>query len=226
MTGNEALEELRVNILRDTSDSVAGESDQLFSDDALIRYIDEGVKKFLFLTRLAAFNSGAVCEIALESGTDSYLLDESVTSVLSVRLADAPALTAEGSDALASLPPQSGTPRLYALTEATRILRVYPTPDDTVDGSVLTLRVLSTGVKSLTNTPDALSRPLPVPDIFALDVLEWAAYRALRNHDADAEHMAKATAHKQRFDDAVTAGRDYAREIRRVEFKFSPNTRW
>ena len=226
MTGNEALDELRVNILRDTSDSVAGESDRLFSDDTLVRYIDEGVKKFLFLTRLAVFNSGTVCEVALESGTDSYMLDESVTSVLSVRLADSPALVAADSSTFGSLPAMSGAPRMYLLTEATRILRVYPTPDDTVDGSVLTLRVLSTGTKSLTNTSDSLSRPLPVPDLFALDVLEWAAYRALRNHDADAEHMAKSAAHKQRFDDAVAAGRDYAREIRRVEFKFSPNTRW
>ena len=71
-----------------------------------------------------------------------------------------------------------------------------------------------------------MSAELDLPALFHLDVLEWAAYRALRNHDADAENMGKAEQHRQRFDQAVTEGRDYARSLLNREIRFSPKTRW
>lgn len=42
----EWLEELRENVLRDVSDVLGSSSVELWSDATLVRYLDEGYKKF------------------------------------------------------------------------------------------------------------------------------------------------------------------------------------
>jgi hypothetical protein len=61
---------------------------------------------------------------------------------------------------------------------------------------------------------------IEVPEDFALDALEWAAYRALRNWDLDAQDRAKAEQHKTRFEEAC-------RECRLdIERKLANNVQW
>ena len=45
MNLGDLLEELRENILHDRSDRIAGDTDQLWSDRTLVRYINEAERK-------------------------------------------------------------------------------------------------------------------------------------------------------------------------------------
>ena len=235
MTGEDALKELRDNILRDRSDSVAGASDRFWSDAQLVTYINDGVDRFLSLTRLSLDNSSAVTTVTLESGVNTYKLDSRVIRVLSATMAGRAPMTPTSFDTLGGSPghtveaqyrmaSQSGEPRFFALDEAAGTIRFYPVPSDAEAGVEVALRCTRLAFKRL--SVESLGAELDLPALFHLDVLEWAAYRALRNHDADAENMGKAEQHRQRFDQAVTEGRDYARSLLNREIRFSPKTRW
>ena len=83
----EWLEELRENVLRDVSDVLGSSSVELWSDATLVRYLDEGYKKFCKGTLLLRdATTRAVTQITLASGTDTYPLHKSVLSVISARL--------------------------------------------------------------------------------------------------------------------------------------------
>jgi hypothetical protein len=60
-----------------------------------------------------------------------------------------------------------------------------------------------------------LSAPAEIDEDWQLDMLEWAAWRALRNWDLDAEDRKKADQHKTRFNEAVAECRHEV-EIRKM----------
>lgn len=235
MTGEDALVELRDNILRDRSDSVAGASDLFWTNSQLITYINDGIDRFLSLTRMVIDNASALTTITLETGVDTYKLDPRINRVLSASLSGRAPMTPSSFDALGGSPGHTvaarygsssftGEPRFFSLDEATGFIRFSPIPGEAENGVDVVLRCTRTAHKRL--TADNLSGELEIPSLFQLDVLEWAAYRALRNHDADAENMAKAEKHKQRFDEAVAEGRQYVSGLINREVRFAPKTRW
>jgi hypothetical protein len=75
------------------------------------------------------------------------------------------------------------------------------------------LRVSRLPLVPFTNKTISLASELP--EDWQLDMLEWAAWRALRNWDLDAEDRKKADQHKTRFDDAVKECRHEV-EIRKM----------
>jgi hypothetical protein len=90
---------------------------------------------------------------------------------------------------------------------------VHPAPGADEDGTVLHLRVVRLPLCGY--SVDKLQRESELPEDYHLDVLSWAAYRALRGFDADTGAPTSADAHKLAFEEAV---RQAIRDTRRKLF--------
>lgn len=232
------LDELRGNILRDVSDALGGASDKLWTDETLVRYINEGYRRFCRRTLLIRdATTPGVTQIVLVAGVDRYELHEDVLSVLTARIqGNAYDLRKTTHDSLAGAvgnsdlavmviaPMVDQEPRWFAMDEENRILRVSPNVGTAFDGRILQLRVARMPAAVLT-TAD-LTAELEVSEDYHLDILEWAAYRALRNHDVDVENIGKATSHKNRFNEAVDEAEKDSRRAMFAPVEFILNSRW
>lgn len=230
MTLTGLIEELRSNILRDVSDAVsADELDHLWSDQSLTNYINDAYFRFCQRTQyIQDASTQAVCEITLVAGQVDYPLHEAIIQVLSVEYGNVilplrsaneymgrPADTVGRSPVRRCDPPYlSGAVPDYEIGT----LRVLGTPLAEHDGQTLQLRVTRYPLTRL--SLDDAETQLEIPERFHLDMLEWAAFRALRNHDPDGEAMAKASAHSTRFERAIQEVRAErrARTMTRIGF--------
>jgi hypothetical protein len=241
MTLDEQLEELRFNILRDRSDLIAGDTDSLWTDETLLRYIKDAERRFARRTLvLRDATTPEVTQLRLKANIQTYPLHPSVIAVLSARYTDTSgtpydlnrsghAIITQASPIetvifdpadpyTSQLPP--GPPLAYFTDETlvfarqSRVtLSVYPVPSATEDGTVLSLRTIRLPMTEYTKK--CLDRESELPEDYQLDVLEWAAYRAQRTFDGDAGAPTSAEQHKQAFDDAVAAA---IRETKRKTF--------
>jgi hypothetical protein len=236
MTLGEELDELRKNILRDLSDLVSGNSDSLWSDDTLIRYIKDGERRFARQAMCIRDGVTAVItQIKIKTGVTKYPLHPSVFAVMSARY-DTDTFDIQRSghallnqftppefltyDPSTGFNPQPGRPIAFT-TDETLILSpngqvtlgVYPPPAADQDGKILYLRVIRfpLTIYSL----DTLDAESEIPQDYQLDCLEWAAYRALRHFDADAGAAVPADKHKDAFDEAI---KNAHKELKRMMF--------
>lgn len=222
------LDELQHIMLRDVHNAVQGTGSTLWTPVSLVRYLDEAHKRFASKTKcIVDATTPEITEIVLAAGQSSYEMDESVLHVLNARL-----LLLEGhveldptSDYHQSskrsdhvniaprvIPTSQGIPLFYSYDETHRI-KVYPTPRDEDAGLVLKLRVqrLPLVEFALDEAGDALDVAPEIPAEYHLELCEWAAYRALRNHDTDGENLPKATTHRNSFERAVADCREETR---------------
>lgn len=232
----EELDELRRNILRDRSALVAGANDSLWDDTTLLRYIKDGERKFA--RQALCIRDGttpAVTQIKLKVGVTTYPLHASVIAVLSARWnTDAFDIQRSGHALVSQFTPpefltydpstgfnvQPGRPIAF-YTDETLVyassgkvtLSVYPVPSALEDGTILNLRTIRNPMTVY--SIDNLSANSEIPEDYQLDCLEWAAYRATMNHDADAGDSVKAQTHKDAFDRAVLECRT---ELKRTMF--------
>lgn len=209
------VSELRENILRDTSDTVnANPSNYLLSDKSLVRYINEAQQKFATRTLCLRDESTAeVCNITLVAGQAAYDLDKRVVAVYGAASSDNKLHLQRTTYASMTGAPdvpygdawntraQDGRPHLFYTDRETGRIGIYPAPDAEHDGRTLVLRVGRLPLYDL--TPDNLDAEPEVPSQWHMDLLEYAAWRALRNHDSDLENLQKASAHKKAFEDVV-----------------------
>lgn len=237
MTLSEQLDELRNSILRDRSDIIAGDKDSLWSDETLIRYIKDAEHKFTRETLcLRDSTTLQVTRVKLRAGVKLYTLDKSIISVLSARYDTSESdLARSGHSVVNAHVPTSypsfnpaatyhfppGDPIAYQ-TDETLVtmggnfgvsLGVFPAPGVTTDSKYLYLRVIRQPIVGY--GIDCLDRESEIPENYQLDVLEWAAYRALSTFDADAGAPTTAAAHKAAYQEAVKA---CVREIKRMMF--------
>lgn len=225
MTLGEMLDELRGNILRDRSDIIAGDSDALWSDKTLLSYIRDGARRFAREVMYLRDGSvgGPYTTIKLKAGVRDYPLHKDVFAVLSARDSTKQYDLSRTGHALVQMrQPQDtfiidptdaglippGEP-LGFYTDETDVyaaqkrvtLSAYPIPDTDTDGRVVNLRVVRLPDDCF--EPDQLDAYPEIPEDYQLDVLEWAAYRAQRNRDADIGDGANADAHRAAFEDAI-----------------------
>lgn len=236
MNLQEKLDELRSNVLRDTSDLIAGDVDSLWTDETLVRYIKQGELRFARQTLcLRDGTSAQVTQVKLKNGTHYYPLHPSVLGVLSARYdTDNFDLARSGRAILNQIQPPEfltfdptanyaippGRPSAFMTDEtlvfatAGRVtLAVYPDPGPDQDGKLVNLRVLR--LPLMKYDMEHLNVESEIPESYELDPLLWAAYLALNNFDADAGARDAADKFKTRFDDAVA---NCVRETKRKLF--------
>ena len=171
-------------------------------------------------------------------GADTYTLHKSVLSVLSARHQDVgqdlTRVTHETGITISNEFTETfqlntlntiGMPTAFSTDEGldpTRNhairMRFFGIPDSTQVGKIVYMRVIRVPIKKLTF--DDLDANHEIPEEYELDMIEWAAWRALRNWDIDSEDRAKAEQHKKRFNEAVIECR---RDVIRKTF---PALRW
>jgi hypothetical protein len=218
----DALDELRGSILRDVSTKKIGPDDQYWSDTALVGYINEAQRRFARRTFcLRDSINPEVTQFTIAKAIDQYTLHPKIVFVQGVRLLGDPMDLTRITHNVSWIPSDNQSdvfstvvvdrpnrPIAFSTDEGIDldndhaiILKLYPTPDDTTDGAICTLRVSRLPLNDLTLKD--LKAPLEISDDYAYDMLEWAAWRALRNWDIDAEDRNKAKQHRDRFDEAV-----------------------
>lgn len=227
----ELIDELRVNVLRDDAELASGPSDELWSDETLVRYINDAQQRFARRTLcLRDSSTPEVVEVPLVSGTASYVLHKSVLAVVSARYnTDSYDLTRVGRAVIAVVRPEDndwfdannvssmtpGRPLAVSTDESLDVdskavtLTVYPTPSATEEGNIIYLRTARLPIDDF--TIDKLSATCELDDTYQLDMLSWAAYRALSNSDIDG-HSSAADKHEQRFNAAV---QEVLKDVRR-----------
>lgn len=226
------LDELRGNVLRDDAELASGPDDRLWSDETLVRYINDAMQRFARRTLLLRdASTPEVVEVTLAAGVATYDLHESVLAVVSAsyedevvdlqRVGRALLTTYQPTDppwfdpnAVSELTP--GKPRAFATDETLVVdtkggvhMRVWPTPSASEDGTTIFLKVarLPLAPFDVNKTTDECE----LPDPYVLDMLAWAAYRAFSNSDIDG-HSAAADKHEARFEKAVA---EVLKDIRR-----------
>jgi len=236
VTPIELLGELRRNILRDVSDAVsADDADYLWSDPSLMLYINEGYFRFCQLTEyLHDATTPAVCVYPVVLGQIDYPLHPSVLRVVSAAYNDKLLPVVSHDFSTGDLSDFSGLASPHAFSGAgvfavvpdyeTGSLRLMGTPTAEDVGKEITLRVTRYPLAKLTlEAPDVGPE---IPERFHLDMLEWAAFRALRNHDHDGENMAKASAHSTRFERAIEEVKQEVKARRFSRMGYTGSWRW
>lgn len=249
MTLGDLLDELRSGILHDFSDQVSGASDQLWSDERLVRYINEAHRRFA--REALVIRDGVTpqcCQVTTVAGQTNYSLDKSVIAVLSVRMVgdntDLPRAGHSDFDTyrepdtyyfnpsqLSQFPP--GKALAYDTDETMVMddkgtwsgvnLRLFPGIAAPYGGIVANLRVIRLPLSDL--RLDNLDAVPEVPEDYHLDMLDWAAYLALRIVDMDEGQPDRSKDFKKTFEEhIVTAQRNMKRKIQpRAQWRFGNN---
>lgn len=223
MNLTEGLDELRVGILRDSSSLKSGPPDAYWTDARLVNYIDDAHKRFARRTFcIRDDTTPEVTQLTLDSSVGVYTLHRSVMKVETarheddmqdmVRITHYHAINVQNEateDFQFAIVTAPGKPTRFSTDEgidpdkghAIR-LRLLGVPDTTQTGKIVYLRVIRQPLKRVT-LENADEYRFEIPEEYQLDMLEWAAYRALRNWDIDSEDRTKANEHKERFEAAV-----------------------
>lgn len=231
MTLGELLQLLRGSILNDRSDRTSGSSDYLWTDETLVTYINEAQRKFAAQGLvLRDATTDEVTKITLVAGQATYTLHDSVLAVISAKREDQDAdLARVGHGVLAAYRAPSdswvdpatfqalpaGPTLAYSTDEGLQSvdtdslsqisLRVHPTPSAAQAGKVLRLRVVRKPLDKLSvGSPSATPE---IPEDYHIEMLDWAAYLALRIVDDDAGSPRRAADFKATFEENVRKAR-------------------
>jgi hypothetical protein len=241
------LGELRRNILRDVSTAASGRDvdDSIWTDDTLLLYIRDAEEKFASRTLcLRDSRSTEATRLTLVEGQDDYPLDRRVVAVLTAQydtqivLGRAGWATRFGSDAQLtpntsySEPQESGAPRIFYTDRDAGYLGVYPIPSAAEAGKTIRLQVARLPLVPLTK--NNLDAEPEIPHQWHLDLVEWAAWRALRNHDPDLDNDANDIAlvrskfeqHRTRFEAAVEECKREMKQLNVQQVVFGPRANW
>lgn len=234
MTLGELLTLLRESILNDRTDRVKGTSDYLWRDSTLVTFIDEAQRRFAVRSlALRDATTDEVTKVVLKAGQTTYPLHTAVISVMTAKRAARDAdLTRVGhsifsaymspTDAFQDPASYTGIPpgetRLWSTDEAVNdifgdsfsqiSLRVYPAPTAAQEGDVIRLRVIRKPLAKL--VPSALGAVPEIPEDHHIEMLDWAAYLALRIVDDDAGAPKRAAEFAASFESHVTEARKLA----------------
>lgn len=226
---SDLLDDLRDNILNDRGTST-GDDDKLWSDATLIRYINEAQRRFAkrsFVIRDS--RNTEVVDVTVLEGVTEYDLHPSIIAVISAKIEDATTdLIRVGHTVLGQYTTQNSViypsafeqaspaaPMAFATDEtlvedddgtvATVSMRVFPTPRAEDAGTVIKMRVVRMPLDDLTT---ANRNAIPeVPADHHMEMLDWAAYLALRIVDNDAGNAKRAQEFANSFESHVVEAR-------------------
>lgn len=234
MTLEQLLSLLRGAILNDRTSRVSGSSDYLWTDEELVIYMNEAQRRFA--TQGLVLRDGTSPEatrITLVAGQSSYDLHESVLAVLSARVSSQevdlqrvghsvlnayrqPTESWIDPSSLTTMPP--GAPVAFSTDETLSLddydslgratLRIHPVPSAELAGTIIQLRVVRKPIEQL-QLSDLQASP-EIPADHHLEMLDYAAYLALRIVDDDAGSVKRAADFKATFEENVTEARKSA----------------
>lgn len=223
------LDELRQNILNDRGTST-GDDDKLWSDATLVRYINEAQRRFAkraFVIRDS--RTTEVVNVTVREGVTEYDLHPAIIGVITAKIDGAQTdLIRVGHTVLGQYTTQNSIilPSAFELTSpaapmafstdetlveddegttAVVSMRVFPTPRAEDDGTVIKLRVIRMPLNDL--KLDQLSEVPEVPADHHMEMLDWAAYLALRIADTDAGNPKRAQDYANSFEAHVVEAR-------------------
>ncbi len=234
MNLGELLQLLRGSILNDRTDRVSGTADYLWTDETLVTYINEAQRRFCTQGLvLRDATTDEVTKITLVEGQSTYVLHDSIIAVVSAKLETQDAdLTRIGHSVLAAYRPPTeawidptvyhglpaGPTLAYSTDEGLQALdtdslsqialRVHPAPAADQDGLILRLRVVRKPLEKLVSVDRSASPE--IPEDHHLEMLDWAAYLALRIVDDDAGSPKRAADFKATFEESVRQARTLA----------------
>jgi hypothetical protein len=217
------LSELRENVLRDDAELASGPNDKLWSDETLVRYINDAMQRFARKTLLLRdASTPEVIEVTLATGVSTYDLHESVLAVVSASYEDEQIdLGRVGRSLLTTMEPYDppwfdpndpavmtpGKPRAFATDETLVVdtkggvhMRVWPAPSATENGTTIFLKVARLPLVEF--DVNKMTADCELHNMYVLDMLAWAAYRAFSNSDIDG-HSTAADKYEARFEKAV-----------------------
>lgn len=192
-----------------------------WSDTALYGFLGEGQDKFCEDT--GYFRDARSFTIELESGTSLYEVPDRIIEILSIwygykKLTKIPT----GSDFDAADTDWSvtlGVPTHWRLDEDSGYVVLYPTPSAAVDGERLTLKVWR---YSLNDLGTGEHEP-ELPSRLQRACIEWAAYKALSDHDAETQDPVKADDHLDNYKIYVRDGLAAFRRTHGIEASVGSN---
>lgn len=245
MTLRELLDELRTNILRDISSAADGrvKDGATWTDAALLRYIRDAEAKFVSQTLcLRDSRTPEITQITLIAGQSEYDIDLRVVSILAAQLDSRVVLGRTtwagrfGADPSLSpntsytAPGESGQPRIYYTDRDSKAIGFYPEPSASNAGKVVRLQVARMPLAPLSGMDDVSE----IPEQYHLDLVEWAAWRALRNHDPDIDGAnevlallrARTEQHRTRFEAAVAECKREFKYLNVQQVDFAPRANW
>lgn len=214
------LAELRENVLRDDAELASGPNDQLWTDETLVRYINDAVQRFARKTlSLRDASTPEVVEVSLATGVSTYVLHESILAVVTARYdTDTVDLHRIGRSAVMLAVPHEdppwfdpsavaaatpGRPLAFSTDETMDVdvkqavtMTVYPAPTAAENGKIIYMRTARLPLVAF--DINELDAECELPEAYQLDMLEWAAYRATRNSDIDG-HSSASERHEARF---------------------------
>jgi hypothetical protein len=229
MNVSELLFELRHNILHDRSNQVSGDgNDRLWSDATLVRYIDEAQRRLARLSFIMVdHRNEETCILQTVAGQAEYDLHPAVLAVVTARLDGENGdllrvgQASVGGYQLPGVQPSMGQnvpglpegPALAFQTDGGLAeddygslsvvnMRIFPTPAET---QTIRLRVIREPIYRL-STDDLEAIP-EVPEHHHLEMLDWAAYLALRIVDVDAGSPNRAKDFQRSFASTVALAR-------------------
>ena len=223
MTLGDLLTELRENILHDRSDQTGGPSDRLWSDETLTNYINQAYYRFATEALCLRDNvASRLTQFFTVAGVDKYVLDPAVLAVISAQMVgDRGDLVRAGHsefntgyrpdpyffdpNSAAQLPP--GKPMAFSTDEGLAetddgavsaiTVRLFPIPS--ADHALVTVNLR---VVRLPSGPLVDPQDVPeLPERHHLEMLDWAAYLALRIVDHDLGDVGRAQEFRASFED-------------------------
>jgi hypothetical protein len=178
MTVAELLRHARESYLRDAA------APFLWSAQELLRYLNEAQVLFARHTHILMDDASDFTTITSAPGVTRYALDPRIVFVSEVYDDTGRRLLA-ASRAKAPRTPFQGKPRHYTLDASVSTLRLLPTPDDVYEFNLVVARTPLKPLVTEYDTPE-------IPEAYHLSLLDWVAYKALRNNDTEGSNVTAA----------------------------------
>jgi len=238
---SELLEHLAADYLDDRSEMLEGDPDSLWSDKLLVRWLNRAQDILCRRSWVIIDKDHAQAgTIVLKTGVATYPIHKSVLRVLSVIPEGSVSSLSNFDDALltnprpytdtweyaTTQPAATGAPMGYSTETGTRLLRVYPTPTATENGTKLLMRVARMPVCYL--DVSKLDAEPEVPAEYHLALCDYAAGKALTQPTVDSADKATGRALKEEFMQLVGEARQDRQRasMNRASWGFSSLTAW
>ena len=233
MKTSELIQFVAKDLLDDRTDMLSGESDELFSDATVARYLAEA-ERILCRRAWVLEDNGSVCgtkasRIQLVENKTDYALDKSILFVKSVRLSDSDidlirvgyednrprghfvgAAALDYWDVNSAYVENAGRPGRFSTDMGIRVIRVRQKPDSAAAALKLNLVVVRMPINAIsTTTPDATPE---VSEEFHMSLAKYAAGKCLQRPSVEAELRTLGRSYITEFNsDVMEAKRDRQR---------------